>query len=593
MRTIKKQSMRTRLTVFFVVMSIIPAAVLGVAALWLFSNNLEANEIRSNQHTLEFLDYRLNQVISGIHKSVLLTAYNENVRSYFQPRPGTDADTLAAVGQMAKREIISLQLHEGADSVMLIGKNGSALVYSKANFARVSEVKQVDYEPLDSSRFRIHAAWGKPRLAAGRRVVPYERVVLGMDGASDAARLVVNYPDTVFSGLFARYERENQASFFMVNLDGTVMAGTDESLAGMDAVDALGLDVSALSSDADSAYADGCLYSYRINTAYGYVLLERVPLAVFSALFRPMMLLLLGISVVCVFVCLALGVLLSHAMTKPLYQLIDRVSNDPTSAAHASTVRHSDEFAMLSDQYDVVIRRLESAIADYYEEQRKKKEAEVRALEFQINPHFLYNTLSTIIWLIDAGESDQAIEITQALSSFFRISISKGREFISLRDELCHVRLYVNIQKARYADLISVEYNVPDALQDCLTPKLILQPLVENAILHGMRGNHGGCHVRIQGHQEEDDIVLTVEDDGDRATAETIAEINAFLDDKSSEAAGKDYGIGISNVHDRIRMSFGEGYGLSYARANGNTIAQIRIRAMKGDKSSVPHIDCG
>ena len=591
MNAIKKQSMRTRLTAFFVVMSIIPAAVLGAAALWLFSNNLEANEIRSNQHTLEFLDYRLSQVISGIHKTVLLAAYNENVRAYFEPRPGADADALAAVGQMAGRELISLQLREDAESVMLIGRDGSALVYSKANFARVSEVDHVDYEPLDESRFRIHAAWGKPRLSEGRHVVPYERVVLGMDGAQDVARLVVNYPETAFSGLFTRYEQEDQASFFMVDPEGTVMACADDSLVGMDAKAVLGLDVAALAGDSGSAHAEGCLYSYRVNASNGFVLLERVPLSVFSALFRPMVLLMLGISVVCVFVCLALGALLSHAMTKPLYALIDRVSNDPTSAAHASTARHGDEFALLSDHYDVVIRRLEAAIADYYEEQRKKKEAEVRALEFQINPHFLYNTLSTIIWLIDAGESDRAIEITQALSSFFRISISKGREFISLRDELCHVRLYVDIQKARYADLISVEYDVPEALMDFQTPKLILQPLVENSILHGMQDNHGGCHIRIRGRLDGDDILLTVEDDGDRATAETIDGMNAFLEDRSSVAAGRDYGIGISNVHDRIRMSFGEGYGLSYARADGCTVARVRIKAIDGGEGGVPRID--
>jgi len=302
MNAIKKQSMRTRLTAFFVVMSIIPAAVLGAAALWLFSNNLEANEIRSNQHTLEFLDYRLSQVISGIHKTVLLAAYNENVRAYFEPRPGADADALAAVGQMAGRELISLQLREDAESVMLIGRDGSALVYSKANFARVSEVDHVDYEPLDESRFRIHAAWGKPRLSEGRHVVPYERVVLGMDGAQDVARLVVNYPETAFSGLFTRYEQEDQASFFMVDPEGTVMACADDSLVGMDAKAALGLDVAALAGDSGSAHAEGCLYSYRVNASNGFVLLERVPLSVFSALFRPMVLLMLGISVVCVFV---------------------------------------------------------------------------------------------------------------------------------------------------------------------------------------------------------------------------------------------------------------------------------------------------
>ena len=591
MNAIRKQSLRVRLTTFFVLMSIIPAAVLGVAALRLFSDNLETNEIRGNQHTLEYLDYRLSQVIGDIHKAVLLVAYDNNVRAYFQTSENRTADELAAISQMARRQLISLQQREEADSVMLISNNKRALVYTKATFARVMEAEQVDYQVLDEAHFRTHAAWGKPRIEKGHPVMPYERIVLNPKDGAENARLVVYYPETVFSNLLMRYEQTNTVHFYVLDLEGTVMSCTDKELVGADAANSFGFHMDTLKEKYGSFHAGGYLCSYRINASDGFILLERTPLEVFSVISKPIMKLLIGISGICIFVCLALGALVSHSMTKPLYELIDRVSNDPTSASHALSIKHRDEFALLSDQYDVVIKRLEASIADYYEEQRKKKEAEVRALEFQINPHFLYNTLSTIIWLIDDGDSERAIEITQELSAFFRISISKGKEFISLRDELEHVRLYVDIQKSRYADLISVKYEVPDELLGFYTPKLILQPLVENSIIHGMQDKRAGCHICIRAGRDGDNIILTVEDDGKTATPETIREMNRFLEDRAGADVGRDYGIGISNVHDRIRMSFGEGYGLSYRRKDDHTIAVICIRAMNGGEEVVSHSD--
>ena len=208
-----------------------------------------------------------------------------------------------------------------------------------------------------------------------------------------------------------------------------------------------------------------------------------------------------------------------------------------------------------------------------------KKEAQLRALEFQINPHFLYNTLSTIIWLIDAGEDERAIEITQELSTFFRISISKGRDYIPLKDELLHVKLYIDIQKARYKDKIIVAYDAPEELLSLLTPKLVLQPLVENSIIHAMQKHRDRtCSIRISAARDGENVWLVVEDDGEALTEEGAAAMNAFLIDRSAQDAN--FGIGIANVHDRIRLSFGEGYGLSFARVDGRTRATLRIRAM-------------
>ena len=155
------------------------------------------------------------------------------------------------------------------------------------------------------------------------------------------------------------------------------------------------------------------------------------------------------------------------------------------------------------------------------------------------------------------------------------------------------MKLYIDIQMARYEGKIFIDFDVPDALMDFETPKLILQPLVENSIIHAMQTNHDKrCHIRIGAQLVGDDIWLMVEDDGETATVETIEAMNRFLVDR--ESAGQNYGIGISNVHDRIRMCFGESYGLHYERRNDHTCAILRIKARrKGESSNVSHADRG
>ena len=165
------------------------------------------------------------------------------------------------------------------------------------------------------------------------------------------------------------------------------------------------------------------------------------------------------------------------------------------------------------------------------------------------------------------------------------MSISKGRDFISIREEIRHVQLYLDIQKARYEGQIFVRFLVPESLLDLNTPKPILQPLVENSIIHAMQKNHDRtCHIEIFGYEEGDSVVLAVEDDGETATEETIRAMNAFLQDRNSVHEGENYGIGISNVHDRIAMSFGTGYGLRYQRASGHTIAWLRLKRLEGKR---------
>ena len=242
------------------------------------------------------------------------------------------------------------------------------------------------------------------------------------------------------------------------------------------------------------------------------------------------------------------------SFTQPLYRLIGRIQpHDPSGAEPISS---RNEIAILSDRYDRIVDRLNTLIAEYYEEQRKKKEAEIRALEFQINPHFLYNTLDSIAWMCEQGRNAEAVEMVNALARLFRISISRGHELIPIRSELQHAESYLQIQSHRYKNQFSYSFDVQEECLDYLCNKITLQPIIENAIYHGINGLVDEGEIRISCRADGDDILFTVEDNG---TGMEPEQVQAILRKERSDHTG----IGIKNVNDRLKIYFGPAYGIT------------------------------
>ena len=183
--------------------------------------------------------------------------------------------------------------------------------------------------------------------------------------------------------------------------------------------------------------------------------------------------------------------------------------------------------------------------------------AELRALQAQINPHFLYNTLDAIVWLAESGSTDEVVHITRALSDFFRISLSQGRDWIEVAEELKHLRGYLTIQKVRYRDILDYEIDVPEEAQEGLILKLLLQPLVENAIYHGIKFRRRGGKVRVVGRREGEQLHFAVIDNGPGMTEERLLEVIDGLGEEDTSA-----GYGLSNVDRRIRLYYGIKQGL-------------------------------
>jgi two-component system sensor histidine kinase YesM len=243
-----------------------------------------------------------------------------------------------------------------------------------------------------------------------------------------------------------------------------------------------------------------------------------------------------------------------------------------------------DEITELGMSFNIMIGKIRELLDSKIKEQENLKKAELRALQAQINPHFLYNTLDAIIWMAEDKKTDQVIDIVRALSSFFRISLSKGRDWITIGEEIERTRSYLTIQKMRYRDILDFQIEADGAVADNTTLKLILQPLVENALYHGIKNKRNGGTITVRAQQkDEDEVVLEVEDDGIGFTPEKLSQVQAELSDDSGDIR-LESGYGIDNVNKRVKLYYGRQYGLSIkSEYQAGTRVTLVIPAKKDD----------
>jgi len=225
----------------------------------------------------------------------------------------------------------------------------------------------------------------------------------------------------------------------------------------------------------------------------------------------------------------------------------------------------NDEVGRLGQRFNTMIAEIGRLLDQVYEEQRQKREAEFRILQAQIKPHFLYNTLDTIHWMAQEKGATDIVGIVDALTSLFRVSLSKGRDVIRLEEELEHVTSYLVIQKVRYLDKFDYTIDVDPTLLALPVVKLTLQPLVENAIYHGIKEKAGRGTLSLAARRDGSALVLTVADDGAGMSDAALAALRNNLVGDEDPASG----FGVFSVHHRIRLVFGESWGLSYASRPG------------------------
>lgn len=279
---------------------------------------------------------------------------------------------------------------------------------------------------------------------------------------------------------------------------------------------------------------------------------------------------------------LILSRLIARNITYPIQRLRDSMKKVQTGEFPTTDLEVSseNEIGSLTKSFNVMTHRIEELMEQNIHEQEQKRKSELKALQSQINPHFLYNTLDSIIWMAEGKKNEEVVLMTASLARLLRQSISNEDELVSIGQEAEYARSYLTIQKMRYKDKLEFKIDISPAISGVKIIKLVLQPIIENAIYHGLKYKGSKGFLVVRGYQEGEKAVLEVEDNGVGMDEETLSHI--FEKHKVNYQSN---GVGVYNVQKRLKLYYGEEYGIVYkSRKNEGTRAVITIPMETGGK---------
>lgn len=311
----------------------------------------------------------------------------------------------------------------------------------------------------------------------------------------------------------------------------------------------------------------------------GWKLIGVAPRQTFSLNSLKTQLLVVFVAAFILFLMSLVNSYISSRITTPIRKLELSVNEIEKGNLNAKVdAEGSYEIRHLGQSVQNMAKQIQVLMADIVSEHEKKRKQEFDTLQSQINPHFLYNTLDIIVWMIENEKPDQAVKAVTALARFFRISLSRGKSIITVKDELEHVRNYLMIQHMRFKNRFSYTIEAEDEVLELASLKLMLQPLVENAIYHGMEFMDGDGEIFISAWKEGEDLYLKVSDNGLGMTEEQVARL---FSDTPHTGSSRGSGIGVKNVNERIRLYFGSEYGLSIeSEPDEGTVVTIHLPAV-------------
>lgn len=289
-----------------------------------------------------------------------------------------------------------------------------------------------------------------------------------------------------------------------------------------------------------------------------------------------------GIMVVVIALSLRRSFQITRSITRPIDGLYSRVveigQGDLT--ARVPVEAEDSKLRALGEGLEEMVTRLNEQMELNRQEQDRLRSMELALVQAQINPHFLYNTLDAIVWLVETGKNEKAVEMVSSLSTYFRSFLSNGKDIISLREEALHVRSYLEIQQVRYPDILRYELNMDPELDDCRVPKLTLQPLAENALYHGIKVRRGGGSIMVGSSRQGDMAVLEVRDTGVGMTPEALGKLRESLE--TDEGTG----FGMQASYKRLRLMYGEALDFRIDSEEGSgTVITIRFPCRREEET--------
>ena len=556
----KPHSIQMTISISFTILSICSMAFLGVTLYRQFSNRAEAMTIEStgqllNQTAINLEDYLRNM------RRISDTMYYSVIKN-----KDLDSDTMDEemnlLYEANKDNLISIACYTGEGQLV-------AAVPVANEKSQVNIVKQQWFtdavgqmENLHFSTPHVQNLFGDPSYRYYWVVSLSRAVELTSNGTSTLGVLLVDMNYNSIEQILKKANVGNSSEYvYLIDGKGEIIYHPRQKLIYTDLYQENNIEAAGYEDGSTEEIFQGekRLVTVKTVSYTGWKIVSVVPMSSFDMGMTGTKYFVIMLVTVSMLAVIILNQLVSASIAMPLKKLNNSVKEWETGNMNPSIyIGGSMEVEHLGCTLRSTVEQIRQLMQDIVVEQEEKRKSELDALQSQINPHFLYNTLDSIVWMIEGERYEDAVFMITQLASLFRISLSRGKTVISVEDELKHARNYMNIQKVRYKNIFEVRFDIDPEILQCCTVKLVVQPLLENAIYYGVECMDGDGEIDVNGYRREDDIYIEVRDNGLGIPEDEVEQLLK----ENNRVHKRGSGVGLLNVHNRIRLRFGEEYGL-------------------------------
>ncbi len=557
---VKPHSIQVTISISFTILSICSMSFLGVTLYRQFSNRAETMTIEStgqllNQTAINLEDYLRNmrRISDTMYYSVIK---NKDLAS------DTMDEEMNLLYEANKDNLISIACYTGdgqlVAAVPVANEKEQVNIITQQWFT--DAVGQM--ENLHFSTPHVQNLFDDPTYRYYWVVSLSRAVELTSNGTSTLGVLLVDMNYSSIEQILKKANVGNSSEYvYLIDGKGEIIYHPRQKLIYTDLYQENNIEAAGYEDGSTEEIFQGekRLVTVKTVSYTGWKIVSVVPMSSFDMGMTGTKYFVIMLVTVSMLAVILLNQLVSASIAMPLKKLNNSVKEWETGNMNPSIyIGGSMEVEHLGCTLRSTVEQIRQLMQDIVVEQEEKRKSELDALQSQINPHFLYNTLDSIVWMIEGERYEDAVFMITQLASLFRISLSRGKTVISVEDELKHARNYMNIQKVRYKNNFEVRFDIDPEILQCCTVKLVVQPLLENAIYYGVECMDGDGEIDVNGYRREDDIYIEVRDNGLGIPEDEVEQLLK----ENNRVHKRGSGVGLLNVHNRIRLRFGEEYGL-------------------------------
>lgn len=552
-------TLRKKFLVLTVIISIIPIAFIGYFSYWISESYLQDSIVDSSISKFELVNLKLERFLSNIDDISIDIISNNNVQKFLMNTNISDMYMYENETKKLLRTILSntKQIH----SIIVYNINGDTRVFESSEISLGTEIDRFTKSNIQSyegfrhvKELRGKRIWAKVFEDSG--LISMVRILNEFGTQKHLGTILINIYEKDLITLVESSKIMEGWNFIILEQYGNVVYETRDKELPLETITSLSYSSGHSEIDVNGKKYLSAFYTSKFNDWRMILLMP------FSRLFSGINIIkktTMLIILLCLLMLTMFLLLISSYLTKPIIKLSKLMKQAELGDMDVKFRSHyKDEIGELGRSFNSMLERLKNLIRQNYEKQKKLRTQELKVLQMQINPHFLYNTIDTINWMAQCIDADRISEISIELANYYRQSLSKGAEIIKIMDEISQINSYLIIQKTRYEGHINFKIDIDEKILGLYIPKLTLQPIIENAIYHGLREKEGGGVIEIKGFLKENQVMFIIKDSGKGMEQESLNKLIKLLKEGDSSQ-----GYGLSNVNERLKLYFGVEYGLN------------------------------